>query len=97
MRGGRTFVRAATRESVSLDRALNLDGRSGMLALDKMVTFRLCDVCGEVIYVEASGNKPGSHDPAYHVAQAYHYPKQDGYCASCGQRYPCLTVEEYSI
>lgn len=58
-----------------------------------------CPVCHRVIAVEACErrpNDPGDHDPAYHVAQAYHIPDRKGDCQSCGEAFPCSTREEYA-
>lgn len=57
----------------------------------------VCTVCGRAIVTEGSGNSPGDHDPAYHVAQAYHYRRPDDLCASCSQLWPCPTIEEYTL
>jgi Fe-S-cluster-containing hydrogenase component 2 len=49
-----------------------------------------CAICERRIAVEASGNSPGDHDPAGHVARAYHV-NVSGKCQSCGQPWPCRT------
>ncbi len=56
-----------------------------------------CPTCHRFIVVEACQrrpNDPGDHDPAYHVAQSYHFDK-DGRCVSCAKPWPCPTIEEY--
>ena len=53
-----------------------------------------CSTCHRTIVVDASvrrPNDPGDHDPAYHVAVAYHVERADGTCWSCGGPYPCET------
>lgn len=60
-----------------------------------------CPTCHNPIRVEGSGNSPGDHDPAYHVAQAYHYaipcePLGIQVCWSCNKAWPCPTIQEYS-
>lgn len=55
-----------------------------------------CNVCGMVIVIEAYGNSAGDHDPAYHVAEAYHRP-YDGKCISDGKDWPCQTHKDYTL
>jgi hypothetical protein len=60
-----------------------------------------CPVCHRWIVDDGFGNSPGDHDPAYHVAQAYHYQvpakmMRVQVCASCGKTWPCPTIQEYS-
>ena len=54
-----------------------------------------CVECHRLIEVEPHGNNPGDHDPAYHVAHAYHVERADGSCWSCGEQFPCDTRREY--
>lgn len=49
-----------------------------------------CTICG-CINPEILKN----HDPAFHVANAYHKDK-DGKCASCGESWPCITKLTYT-
>jgi hypothetical protein len=58
----------------------------------------ICDVCHRAITVDACArrpNDPGDHDPAFHVAKAYHVEQPDGRCWSCGEPWPCTTLEAY--
>lgn len=57
---------------------------------------KTCDICGGVIVEEAFGNSPGDHDPAWHVAEAYHRP-YDGKCVSDGLDWPCQTHKDYTL
>jgi len=61
-----------------------------------MSTYR-CDICGRVI---PTGLPPLAdsryHDPAYHVAKAYHVPGQFNLCVSDGHYWPCPTSLEYT-
>lgn len=54
-----------------------------------------CSICG---CDDPSDLK--NHDPAYHVAKAYHYPKEVDkklYCASCEEVWKCSTILVYTI
>jgi hypothetical protein len=56
----------------------------------------VCVQCHRRIVDEPRGNNPGGHDPAYHVAHAYHIQRKDGMCWSCGKPYPCPTMREFA-
>lgn len=61
-------------------------------------TVMKCSTCHRVIVVEAcqrKPNDPGDHDPAYHVAQAYHVQQPAGTCWSCGEQWPCETLRDH--
>jgi transcription elongation factor Elf1 len=64
----------------------------------------LCSICGLHITTEATGQpkvSAGSHDPACHVANAYHVARprnsdeEPQVCQSCGEEFPCSTRQTY--
>ena len=54
-----------------------------------------CRICGnrDPRTDELTGN-PSVHDPAYHVAKAYHQGELT--CDSCGQLWPCETIINFT-
>jgi len=81
------------------------------MRMECVLVYAVCQVCRKKIVRQGYGNDPGDHDPAYHVAQAYHFPRKvqqlDCYggldcrittveiCWSCGEDWPCPTIKEY--
>lgn len=57
-----------------------------------------CHICGRDIPEGLSFKEDsGKHDPAYHVAKAYHVVTTDWLCASDSKPWPCATITAYDL
>lgn len=48
-----------------------------------------CDICHKII------TKLSDHDPAFHVAKAYHTKTLDNRCISDKEQWPCKTIKSF--